>query len=160
MNERSSHLQGLFKNLSWTGLISVGVLLIPLAVWLGLQVFGTAPNPRHPPIDLKEEALGWTLVAAFFGLAGAVIAESAMMRERTGFWGQHRGLIVGTVVALVLGCFFAVAMAIITRSSVDGQGITSTQLAVAAGLLVGMVGAVAGVFIGAGSKRIVNYFTS
>ena len=153
-------MQGFFKFVSWTGLIAGGLLLIPFAVWLALQLFGIAPNPRHPPIDLKEETLGWTLIAAFFGLACTIIAESTMMSERTTLLGRYRGLLVGGGVALLIGCFVTVAMAVITRASVDGQGITSTYLAVAAGLLVGIVGVVGGAMVGTACKRIVNFLSS
>ncbi len=153
-------LQGFIKALSWSSLVTGGILLIPISVWLGLLILGTDPNPRHPPIDLKGEAVGWSLFAAFLGLSSTIIAESITMREQTGFWGQYRGLVIGGLVSVGLGMLVAVPMAILTMDSVDGQGITSTRLAILSGLAVGLVGAVGGATFGAGCKRIVNHFMS
>lgn len=130
-------------------------VIIWLAPRLGLLILSTAPNPRHPPIDLLGEAVGWAIVGAGAGLISAVIGEALTNVQERGFFVSHRGLIIGSAVGMIIGIFLGSNLAVLQMVSVDGQAITSTYLGILAGATVASLGSVAGAVIGAVLKRAI-----
>ena len=128
---------------------------IPFAARVGLLILSTAPNPRHPPGDLLGEAVGWTIIGTIVGAVVVIIAESTIFQERQGIYQSHKGVILGTVVALALGTTLGIVLAIIEMDSVDGQAITSTGLGVISGAVASSLGVLAGAGIGATLRRLV-----
>jgi hypothetical protein len=102
------------------------------------------------------EAVGWAIVGLLAGAVSVVIAEGFVMQRGERAWAAHWGLIVGSACALFLGAFLGVSLAVLQMDSVDGQAITSTGLGILAGGVVGTLGAVAGIVIGAVLKRVVT----
>ena len=143
------------------GLLAVAIVAVSIAVilWLaprlGLLILSTAPNPRHPPIDLLGEAVGWAIVGAGAGFIGAVIGEALTNIQERGFFLSHRRLIIGSAVGMVIAIFLGTNLAVLQMASVDGQAITSVNLGLLAGATVASLGAVAGAAVGAILKRVI-----
>jgi hypothetical protein len=95
-------------------------------------------------------------VGALVGAVGAMIGEAVVMREERGILATYRGLILGSVSAISLAAILGVALGVLQMDSVDGQAITSMNLGVLSGGVVGTLGAVAGVIMGATLKRVVT----
>src|SRR5918992_2131392 len=149
-------MNGIVKGLLSLAILAACVAVIPMAARVGLLILSIAPNPRHPPGDVMGEAVGWAIVGALVGAVGVMIGEAVVMREERGVLAAYRGLILGSVPAIALAAFLGVGLAVIQMDSVDGQAITSVNLGMLAGGVVGALGAVAGVVIGAVLKRVVT----
>jgi hypothetical protein len=149
------NIKGIGKGLVSLVIAAACVAFIPVAARVGLLILATAPNPRHPPGDVMGEAVGWAIVGALSGAIGVMIAESVVMREERGILGAYRGLILGGIISIAFAAFLGISLAVLQMDSVDGQAITSANLGVLAGGVVGTLGAVAGVIIGAILKRII-----
>ena len=143
------------KGVSWFFIFAVCLAVIPLAANAGLLILGTEPNPRHPPADLLGEAVGWAIIGALSGAVCTIIAESLTMRDETGFFVSHKGLIIGATVGIVLSLFFGMNLAVLQMPSVDGQAITSVNLGIMAGATVGLIGCLAGIVMGFILRRAV-----
>jgi hypothetical protein len=150
------NMKGIAKGLMSLVIVAACLAFIPVAARVGLLILSTAPNPRHPPADVMGEAVGWAIVGAVVGAASVIIAEAVVMREERGILATYRGLILGSVSAIALAAFLGVALAVLQMDSVDGQAITSVNLGVLSGGVVGTLGAVAGVMMGATLKRVVT----
>lgn len=148
-------MRGIAKGLLSLAIVAACLAVIPTAARVGLLILGTAPNPRHPPGDVMGEAVGWAIVGAMVGAVGVIIGEAAVMRDDRGILAAYKGLVLGSLSAIALAAFLGVGLAIIEMDSVDGQAITSVNLGVLAGGVVGILGGVAGVAIGAVLKRVV-----
>ncbi len=148
------------KSLLSLAIVGACLSSIPVAARVGLLILSTAPNPRHPPGDLLGEAIGWTITGAIVGAVVVIITESTMFQERKGTYESHKGLILGTMVALALGAFLGIGLAIIEMDSVDGQAITSTTLGVITGAVISGMGVVAGAGIGATLRRFINMLSA
>jgi hypothetical protein len=149
------NMRGIAKGLLSLAILAACLAVIPAAARVGLLILSIAPNPRHPSGDVMGEAVGWAIVGALVGAAGAMIGEAVVMREERGILAAYRGLILGSVSAIALAAFLGVSLAILQMDSVDGQAITSVNLGVLAGGVVGTLGALAGVVIGAILKRVI-----
>jgi hypothetical protein len=148
-------MRGIAKGLLALAIVAACVAVIPSAARVGLLILGTAPNPRHPPGDILGEAVGWAIVGALVGALGAIIGEAMVMREERGILAAYRGLILGGISAIALAAFLGVSLAVLQMDSVDGQAITSVNLGVLAGGVVGTLGAIAGAVIGAVLRRVI-----
>jgi hypothetical protein len=156
LSDVRENMNGIAKGLLSLAVVAGCLAVIPGAARVGLLILGTAPNPRHPPGDILGEAVGWAIVGAVIGAVGVMIGEAVVMREERGVLAAYRGLILGSVPAIALAAFLGVGLAVIQMDSVDGQAITSVNLGMLAGGVVGALGAVAGVVIGAVLKRVVT----
>ena len=148
------------KTLLSLAIVGVCLASIPVAARVGLLILSTAPNPRHPPGDLLGEAVGWTIIGTIVGAVVVIIAESTIFQERQGIYQTHKGVILGTVVALALGTILGIVLAIIEMDSVDGQAITSTGLGVISGAVASSLGVLGGAGIGTTLRRLVNLFSA
>ncbi len=136
--------------------VAIGSLIaVPVAAKLGLLVLYIEPNPRHMPPDLMGEAVGWAVIGLLTGIFVVVIAESVIWSLGTGVWDRYRGLILGAIVSLIIGCSLGVSFAIVQMDSVDGQGMTSMKLAVLAGGITSTLGTFAGITAGTVLRRYV-----
>lgn len=154
--EVTSSFRSLSRGLLAAVLVAASIaVIIWLAPRLGLLILSTAPNPRHPPIDLLGEAVGWAIVGFGAGLISAIIGESLATIEERGFFLSHRGLFIGGAVGIVIAIFLGANLAVLQMPSVDGQAITSTYLGILAGATVASLGAVAGAVVGAILKRVI-----
>ncbi len=130
--------------------------LIYLAANAGLLILGIEPNPRHPPRDLWEEALGWAhhrrSPRRCLHRSGRIANHEGRTR---GFFISHKGLIIGAAIGWVLALFFSTNLAVLQMPSVDGQAITSVSLGIMAGATVGFLGAVGGIVLGFVLRRSV-----
>ena len=148
------------KTLLSLAIVGVCLASIPVAARVGLLILNTAPNPRHPPGDLLGEAVGWTIVGTIVGVVVVIISESTIFQERQGIYQSHKGVILGTVVALALGTILGIVLAIIEMDSVDGQAITSTGLGVISGAVASSLGVLAGAGVGTTVRRLVNQLSA
>jgi hypothetical protein len=150
------NMKGIAKGLMSLVIVAACLAFIPVAARVGLLILSTAPNPRHPPADVIGEAIGWAIVGAVVGTTSVIIGEAVVMREGRGILAAYRGLILGSVSAIAFAAFLGIALAVLQMDSVDGQAITSVKLGVLSGGVVGTLGAVAGVIMGAILKRVVT----
>ena len=150
------NMKGIAKGLMSLAIVAACLAFIPVAARVGLLILSTAPNPRHPPADVMGEAIGWAIVGAVVGTTSVIIGEAVVMREERGILAAYRGLVLGSVSAITLAAFLGVALAVLQMDSVDGQAITSLKLGVLSGGVVGTLGAVAGIIMGAILKRVVT----
>ena len=135
--------------------IAVCIATIPLSAYLGLLFLYIEPNPRHMPPDLMGEAVGWTIIGLMAGAIVVIISDTIVWQGPGGFWDKYKGLALGSGVGLIAGCTLGVVFAIIQMDSVDGQAMTSRQLAAMAGATAGTLGAIAGIITGAVARRYV-----
>ena len=149
------NMKGIAKGLMSLVIGAACLAFIPAAARVGLLILSTAPNPRHPPGDVMGEAVGWAIVGAAVGAVSVIIGEAVVMREERGILATYRGLILGSVSAITLAAVLGVALGVLQMDSADGQAITAVHLGVLSGGVVGTLGAVAGIIIGATLKRIV-----
>jgi hypothetical protein len=150
------NMKGIAKGLMSLVIVAACLAFIPVAARVGLLILSTAPNPRHPPADVMGEAVGWAIVGAAVGATSVIVGESVVMREERGILAAYRGLVLGSVSAIALAAFLGATLAVLQMGSVDGQAITSVKLGVLSGGVVGTLGAVAGVIVGAILKRVVT----
>ena len=68
---------------------------------------------------------------------------------------RNRPLIVGSLIGIFIAAFLGMKLAVIQMDSVDGQAITSVNLAIIAGALVAILGAISGVISGITIRRTV-----
>lgn len=146
------------KSLLSLGIIAACMAIIPAAARVGLLILSINPNPRHPPSVMFGEAMGWSIFGAITGAVVVLVIESIMIQERTGIFSSHRGLLLGSLLAVALGAFWGIGLAVVQMQSVDGQAITSLWLGLSAGTAVGALGAIAGIGIGATVKRWIGSF--
>lgn len=137
------------------GIVGVCLAFLPAAVQLGLLVLATNPNPRHPPADLLGEAMGWAVLGTLSGAICAVIGESITIQRDGGLLARNKALIIGGGIGIVIAAFLGMNFAVLQMDSVDGQAITSVNLGVIAGTVVGTLGAISGVVIGVTLRRLV-----
>ena len=150
------NMKGIAKGLMSLVIVAACLAFIPVAARVGLLILSTAPNPRHPPADVMGEAIGWAIVGVVVGTTSVIIGEAVVMREERGILAAYRGLILGSVSAIAFAAFLGIAFAVLQMDSVDGQAITSVKLGVLSGGVVGTLGAVTGVIMGAILKRVVT----
>jgi hypothetical protein len=136
-------------------IVAAGVVVIYLAARAGLLFLYIDPNPRHPPLDLIGEAVGWAIVGAGAGAISAVIGETVTMLAEGNFFMRHKGLIIGSAVGIVIAIFLGMNFAVLQMDSVDGQAMTSVNLAIVAGATAGVLGCIAGIVIGVTVRRLV-----
>lgn len=136
-------------------IIAAGVALIYLAARAGLLFLYIAPNPRHPPLDLLGEAVGWAVVGAGIGALGAVVGETVTSLSAGSFFTRNKGLIIGSIVAMAIAAFLGTNFAVLQMDSVDGQAMTSVNLATVAGTTTGSIGSVAGIIMGITVRRFI-----
>ena len=86
--------------LLWTAILVVSIVAIPVAAKVGLLILKTSPNLRHPPADIMGEAVGWAVIGAVVGGAGAMIGDAMVMRDRRGTYRAYKGILVGSLVAV------------------------------------------------------------
>ena len=143
-----------------SGLVSlciVGICLamLPFIVDLGLLILATDPNPRHPPEDLMGEAMGWAIIGTLSGALCAVLADSFSLPEDGSFMNRNKPLILGSLIGIVIAAFLGMNFAVLQMDSVDGQAITSVNLAIMAGALVATLGSISGVISGITVRRTI-----
>lgn len=149
-------MRGIAKKLIGVTIIAASVAVIPGAAMLGLLILDIEPNPKHPPGDVWNAALGWAISAAFVGGVGAVIGEGVVMVGEHGPLGLRKGFILGSVVAVAVAAFLGIALAVLQMNTVSGQAITSVGLGVLAGATVATLAAIAGAAGGAIIGRAVS----
>lgn len=135
--------------------LAVCIAAVPVAAKLGLLFLYIEPNPRHMPPVLTGEAIGWSIIGLLTGAFVVVLCESVIWAGRQGFWSKYRGLVAGSVIALIMGVTLGLAFAVIQMDSVDGQAMETTQLAVLAGATSGLIGTIAGIIAGAVLRRYI-----
>ena len=135
--------------------IAACIAVIPLSANLGLLFLYIEPNPRHLPPALLGEAIGWSIIGFLSGLIIVVITESFFWESHQTFWLKYRGLVIASIMAMITGIALGVFFAIVQIDSVDGQAMTSRQLAALAGGTAGGVSTVTGIIAGAVLRRFV-----
>lgn len=136
-------------------IVAAAMVMIYLAARAGLLFLYIAPNPRHPPLDLLGEAVGWAIIGAGAGAISAVIGETVTMMAEGNFFIRHKGLIIGSAVGIVIAIFLGMNFAVLQMDSVDGQAMTSVDLAILAGTVAGVLGCIAGIIIGVTVRRLI-----
>jgi hypothetical protein len=136
-------------------IVAAGAAVIYLAARAGLLFLYIAPNPRHPPLDLMGEAVGWAIIGAGAGAISAVIGETVTMMAEGNFFMRHKGLIIGSAAGIVIAIFLGMNFAVLQMDSVDGQAMTSVNLAIIAGATAGVLGSIAGIVIGITTRRLI-----
>jgi hypothetical protein len=136
-------------------IVAAAMVMIYLAARAGLLFLYIAPNPRHPPLDLMGEAVGWAIIGAGAGAISAVIGETVTMMAEGNFFIRHKGLIIGSAVGIVIAIFLGMNFAVLQMDSVDGQAMTSVDLAILAGTVAGVLGCIAGIIIGVTVRRLI-----
>ena len=101
------------------------------------------------------EAMGWAIIGTLSGALCAVLAESFALPEDGGFMARNRPLIVGSLIGIFIAAFLGMNFAVLQMDSVDGQAITSVNLAIIAGALVAILGSISGVISGITVRRTV-----
>ncbi len=145
----------IFAGIFVLAVVAVCIAIVPLAAQLGLLFLYIEPNPRHLPPVLMGEAVGWAVIGLLTGAFTVTLAESLVWQYRDTVWTQYRGLILGSVVALIVGVALGIAFAIPQMHSVDGQAMTSRQLAILAGGTAAGIATVAGIIAGTTLRRFV-----
>jgi hypothetical protein len=84
-----------------------------------------------------------------------VIGETVTMLAEGNFFMRHKGLIIGSAVGIVIAIFLGMNFAVLQMDSVDGQAMTSVNLAIVAGATAGVLGCIAGIVIGVTVRRLV-----
>ena len=143
------------RGLASLGIVGVCLAMLPAVVQLGLLILATNPNPRHPPSDLMGEAMGWAVIGTLSGALCAVIAESLTLPQGGSLMYRNRPLIIGSLVGIVIAAFLGMNFAVLQMDSVDGQAITSVNLAIMAGALVAILGSISGVISGITVRRTI-----
>jgi hypothetical protein len=136
-------------------IVAAGVAVIYLAARAGLLFLYIAPNPRHPPLDLLGEAVGWAVVGAGAGAISAVIGETVTMLAEGNIFIRNKGLIIGSAIGIVIAIFLGMNFAVLQMDSVDGQAMTSVNLAIIAGTTAGVLGCIAGIVMGVTVRRLI-----
>jgi hypothetical protein len=136
-------------------IVAAGVAVIYLAARAGLLFLYIAPNPRHPPLDLLGEAVGWAVVGAGAGAISAVIGETVTMLAEGNIFIRNKGLIIGSAIGIVIAIFLGMNFAVLQMDSVDGQAMTSVNLAIIAGTTAGVLGSIAGIVMGVTVRRLI-----
>ncbi|HZA24146.1 MAG TPA: hypothetical protein VFA32_16345 [Dehalococcoidia bacterium] len=136
-------------------IVAAGVAVIYLAARVGLLFLYIAPNPRHPPLDLLGEAVGWAVVGAGAGAISAVIGETVTMLAEGNIFIRNKGLIIGSAIGIVIAIFLGMNFAVLQMDSVDGQAMTSVNLAIIAGTTAGVLGSIAGIVMGVTVRRLI-----
>ena len=144
-----------FSTILVLAVLALCVAAVPLAAYVGISFLYIEPNPRHLPPVLTGEAVGWAIIGVLSGAFIVIITESVMWPGGGNFWERHRGLVIAVPVALCVGTVLGLFFATIQMNSVDGQAMTSKQLAVAAGSTTGFIGTVAGIITGACLRRYI-----
>ena len=101
------------------------------------------------------EAVGWAIIAALVGAVSVIIGESLAMPYKGGFWGAYRALTNSAFLSLILALSLGIALALLEMDSLDGQAITSRNMAIMAGAAVSLVGVASGILAGVVLRRIV-----
>lgn len=135
--------------------LALCVAAVPLAAYAGLSFLYIEPNPRHLPSVLMGEAVGWAIIGVLSGAFIVIITESVMWPGGRSFREKYRGLVFAVPIALCVGTVLGLFFATIQMNSVDGQAMTSRQLAVLAGSTTGFIGTVAGIVTGAFLRRYI-----
>lgn len=143
------------SGLASLGIVGICLAMLPVVVQLGLLILATNPNPRHPPSDLMGEAMGWAVIGTLSGALCAVIAESLTLPQGGSLMYRNRPLIIGSLVGIVIAAFLGMNFAVLQMDSVDGQAITSVNLAIMAGALVATLGSISGVISGITVRRTI-----
>ena len=147
-------------NIIARGLLSLIIVaaagaVIPAAARAGLLFLYIAPNPRHPPSDLLGEAVGWAIIGAGAGVISAVIGETLTTLSQGNFLVRNKGLIIGSAVGIVIATFLGMNFAVLQMDSVDGQAMSSVNLAMVAGITAAVLGCIAGIVIGITVRRFI-----
>ena len=151
---RQGKMNGFTKGLLWLIIVVVCLAVVPLAANAGLLILGIDPNPRHPPMDLLGEAVGWGIIGLLAGAVSTIIGESVTMPLGSGNpFADNKGLIVGAAIGLTIALFFGTNLAVLQMDSVDGQAITSVNLGLIAGATVSILAGIAGVILGVVLRR-------
>ena len=136
-------------------ILAAGAVVIYLAARAGLLFLYIAPNPRHPPLDLLGEAVGWAVIGAGAGGLSAVIGETLATLGEGNFFSRNKGLIIGSVIGIITATVLGMNFAALQRYSVDGQAMTSVNLALVSGAAAGFLGSIAGIVMGIAIRRLV-----
>ena len=139
--------------------VAASVAGIYLAARVGLLFLYIAPNLRHPPGDLLGEAVGWAIIGAGAGAISSVIGETVTTLAEGNFFVRHKGLIIGGAVGIVIATFLGMNFAVLQMDSVDGQAMTTVNLAILAGTTAGVLGSIAGIVLGITVRRFVVALT-
>lgn len=137
------------------GVVAICIAMVPIAAQVSLLWLYIEPNPRHLPPVLMGEAVGWGVIGILTGAGVVIISESVFWQSNRSFTEKYRGLIIGTVIAMVAGVALGVFFAIIQMNSVDGQAMETTPLAALAGATSAGLSTIAGIIAGTMLRRYV-----